>query len=615
MNGGYIGKVLYVNLSTKKIIKKPLDKKLSRLFIGGRGFTSKTLYDEVSPNVDPLHPENTLIFATGPLTGTPAPSASRFLAAARSPLTRFLGDSNSGGHWGPELKFAGYDMIIIKGKSMEPVYLWINDGEAEIKDAHHIWGRDTRETARIIKDELNCADVHIASIGQAGENLVRFANVIVDLDHALGRTGMGAVMGSKNLKAIVVHGTGGVRIANPKAFMAAVDELLEVLNSDKPTAIDVPKFGSPVLLSGANMHGGMATRNWQSGVFEGADKISGETLRETYLVTATACFTCPLRCDRYCEVNNGPFKGTCVGGPEYFALVSFGSKCGNDNLASILKANELVNLYGLDVGSTGGVLGFSMECYEKGIITKNETDGLDLTWGNYDAMLKLIKKIAFREGFGSVLAEGIKNAALKIGGDAEKYAIHVKGMDCVTIDPRRYKVYNFRYAVASRGADHLRLQTLTDLDELDRMPLTESAKLVVWWENLMSAIDSTGMCKFTLGGLFSSTRQIAEKKALKCASKLYSAATGVEIGPEELLLVGERITNVERLFNLKMGLKRDDDKLPRRFLEEPLPEGPAKGQIFDIMEPLLTAYYKARGWTEDKGVPTKEKLEILGIAS
>jgi len=610
--GGYVGKVLYVDLSKKKIVKKPLSKDLVQNFLGGRGFTSKVLYDHIRSDVDPLSPRNKLIFATGPLTGTLAPSSSRFVVAARSPLTSFLGDANSGGHWGPELKFAGYDMIVIDGRAEKPVYLWVNDDEVEIKYARHIWGRDTRETERIIKEDLSCVDARIASIGQAGENLVKFASVIVDLDHAAGRTGMGAVMGSKNLKAIAVHGTQGVRIANPDVFIEVINKLMNIITTDPRSSITAPKLGTTAFLSEVQKDGGLATLNWQTGVFDGAEKISGETLRETYLVTATACFACPLRSDRYCRIDDGPFKGTYVGGPEYFALVNFGSKCGNDNLASIIKANELVNLYGLDVGSTGGIIGFVMECYEKGILTKDDVDGLNLDRGNYESILKLIKKIAFREGFGDLLAEGIKTAAEKIGKGAEKYAMHVKGMDIVTVDPRCHKAYSLRYAVASRGGDHLRLQAIVDKFELDRLPFDEAGERLVWWENLMSVLDATGVCKFTYS-TFSSSRQLAEKKALNCLSKLYSSATGIDIDPKTLLTVGERITNIERLFNLRMGLQRKDDSLPRRFIEEPLPEGPMKGSVYDVFEPLLNAYYKARGWDERTGIPTTEKLENLKL--
>ncbi len=608
--GGYVNKVLYVNLSVKKIVKRTLNKELARDFFGGRGFTSKILHDEIYPDVDPLSPRNKLLFVTGPLTATPAPCSSRFVVAARSPLTGFLGDANCGGHWGAELKFAGYDMLVIDGKAETPVYLWVNDDEVEIKDARHIWGRDTRETARLIKADLSCEDAHVASIGQAGENLVRFACVMADLDHAAGRTGMGAVMGSKNLKAIAVYGTQGVKIANAEVFKRSVSEFMSILTTDPLSSTEVPMLGTPRFLASINARGGLATLNWQTGVFDGAEKISGETLRETYLVTATACFSCPQRCDRYCEIKDGQFKSTYVGGPEYFALVSFGSKCGNDNLASILKANEMVNLYGLDVGSTGGVIGFAMECYAKGILTKDDIGGLSLDWGNYESILTLIRKIALREGFGNILSEGIKTAAAKIGKGAEKYAMHVKGMDIVTVDPRCHKAYNLRYAVASRGGDHLRLQAVIDMYELDRMPFDKAAERLVWWENLMSAIDAIGVCKFCYS--HASTRQLVEKK-LNCLSNLYSSATGIAMGPKNILVVGERTTNVERLFNLRLGLRRSDDVLPRRFLEEPLPEGPTKGSVYDVFEPLLNAYYKSRGWNEGTGIPTEKTLKRLKL--
>lgn len=611
--GGYSGKVLHVDLTKRRISRDTLNKELARDYIGGRGFTSKVQYDEIGPDVDPLSPRNKLIFATGPLSGTLAPSSARLTVAGRSPLTGLLGDANSGGHWSAELKFAGYDMLIISGKAKRPTYLWIDNDDPVIKDAEHVWGKTTRETEHLIKDELGDKRIHLASIGPAGENLVRFASVIVDLDHAAGRTGLGAVMGSKNLKAVAVRGTKGLKIADTKFFMTTVDALLDIINTDPMTSSVAPKFGTTFLVNPINLEGGLSTLNWQTGVFDGAEKISGEALRENenILVRATACFACPLRCDRYSEVTKGPFKDTYVGGPEYFALVSFGSKCGNSNLPSIIKANEMANLYGLDVGSTGGIIGFAMECYNKKILSKEDTDGLSLDWGNYESLLRLIKKIAFREGFGNLLADGIKTSAEKIGQGAIRFAMHVKGMDLVTADPRCYKAYSLRYAVASRGADHLRLQAIINRHELDRLPFDEAARKLKWWEDLMSLLDALGVCKLFYT-TYSSSIEIVQKK-LKKLSELYSSATGLQLSIADLLRTGERITNVERVFNIRMGLRRKDDTLPSRFLEEPLPEGPAKGNVYDVLEPLLNAYYDARGWNSNTGVPTRERLEKLRL--
>jgi len=609
--GGYTGRILEVDLTNRLVSEKPLSSDLVTGYIGGRGFTSRIQYDGITPSVDPLGPENILVFATGPLTGSGVPASSRFVVACRSPLTGILGDANCGGHWGPELKFSGYDMVIARGRAEKPVYLSINDGHAEIRDAAHIWGKDTKETERIIKKDLGDEKVQIAAIGQAGENLVKVASIMANLDHAAARTGVGAAMGSKRLKAIAVRGTKDVKVAEIEDFENAIKDLMQTLNSDDQSSKVLPGYGTTVLVSVHNSLGGMATRNWQTGVFEGAQKIDGDALREQYLLKGRACFNCPGACDRYSVVKDGEFKGIRVGGPEYFTIVSFGSKCGNDNLASILKANELSNLYGLDTASTGGIVGFAMECYEKGLIDKRDTDGLDLSWGNYESILELIRKIAFREGFGALLADGVKQAAKAIGRGAEKYAIHVKGMDCVTIDPRALKVYNLRYAVATRGADHLRISVLGAYG-LDSLPLDEAARKLKYWQDIVAVPDAMGFCKFPYI-FFSGSPEITVKKALTLATKLYSSATGIHLTESQVIAVSERIATTERAHNARLGIRRRDDTLPRRFLEEPLPEGPKKGSVYDILDPLLDEFYKANGCDTQTGIPTRETLTRLGL--
>jgi aldehyde:ferredoxin oxidoreductase len=609
--GGYAGQVLEVDLTDRKVRKVGLRKDLASAYIGGRGFTSRLLYEELNPDIDPFSPENPLIFATGPLTGTLAPSSCRYLTAARSPLTHVLGDSNSGGHFGPELKRAGYDIVIVRGKSDSPVYLWIDDNDVEIRSGDAVWGKDVRQTDEIIKKELGDPEVQLAIIGQAGENLVAFAGVVANLDHLCGRTGMGAVMGSKKLKAVAVRGTREVPIYQHQRFVKAVNEMMDLLKNDHQSFITLPKYGTTYLVDHHNTIGGMATRNWQTGVFEKADMINGDAMRRQFFVRNIACWACPYPCDRYSLVKEGEFAGAHCVGPEYFTIVSFGSKCSVSDAASIVRANELANMYGLDSASTGGVIGFLMECYEKGIVSKEDVDGLDLSWGNYHSMIKLIEMIAFRKGIGDLLANGIRYAAEKLGKGAERYAIHVKGMDAVTLDPRALKVYNFRYAVASRGADHLRISTPAAY-QLDEMPIPQAAAELKFWQDMVCIPDLMGLCKFPWN-FFSSGPEVIKKKLLNIVPELYSAATGVEIDSETLLTASERTATTERALNVKLGVRRKDDTLPRRFLEEPLPEGPKKGQVHDILEPLLDSWYEVHGWDVKTGIPAKERLQKLGL--
>jgi len=611
--GGYIGVLLEVDLSTGRIEKKSLDETFARKYIGGRGFTSRLQYELIPPEVEPLSAANPLIVATGPLTGTRAPAGSRFTIGGRSPLTGILGDANAGGHWGPELKRAGFDVIIFKGKSDRPVYLWLHDGQAELRDASHLWGKDTRQTRAILVQELGGdEEIKVAAIGPAGENLVKFSGLVVDVDHLAARTGLGALMGYKKLKAIAVRGTHPVPLFDKKGFQKTTGVLNKILLNDRMSGGELATYGTTSLLTLHNTYGGLATRNWQTGVFEGADKIDGVAFNKSgYAEDPTACFSCPCRCDRYATVDEGEFAGTEVGGPEYFTVCSFGSKCGNDDLASILKANELCNLYGLDTASTGGIIGFLMEAWQRGAITAAETDGLDFSWGNYHTIIEMIHRIAFRQGFGDIVAEGIRPLAAYIGHGAEDYAIHVKGMDCVTFDPRALKVYNFRYAVASRGADHLRISAHGAYG-LENLPVDEAAARMKFWQDIVGIPDMMGVCKFPYS-FYSETAEVTFKKVLELLPELYSLATGWEVSGEDLLTASARMGTVERAFNTRLGLTAKDDVLPRRFLEEPLPEGPKKGQVMDILEPLKRGFYAAQGWDVTSGIPTHQTLEKLGL--
>ena len=611
VQSGYTGMVLRVDLTQGVVHKEALDETFARTFIGGRGFTSRLQYDLIPQDVDPLGPENVLIIAPGALTGTLAPSAARFVVAARSPLTGVLGDANSGGFFGAVLRRAGCSLLLIHGRSPRPVYLRIDDDDVELCDARHLWGKDVHETTDAIRQEEG-RGFRVAAIGQAGENLVHIAGIIVDKDHAAARTGLGAVMGAKHLKAIAVRSKKTVPLQDAVAFKELVDELLEIERTDK-RARDFSKRGTlGTLMDHHTQIGAMNTRNYQFGQFEAKDKIDGQALASEYLVRTTGCYRCSLKADRLCFVGEGEFAGTEVGGPEYSTAVALGSGVGNDNMAAILKGNDLANRYGLDTIDLGGVIAFSMELYQRGILNREEADGLDLEWGNYHAMLELIERIAFREGpFADLLANGVHVAAQEIGRGAERYAVHVKGMTPAPLDARAVKVYNFRYAVSPRGADHLRISCPGGY-ALDALPLLEAAEKLCYWQGIIAIPDLMGVCKFAYT-YYTESPDVALHRTLDIIPALYSATTGFELTKDELLQAAARVTNIERAHNCRLGLTAADDTLPPRFTEDPMPEGPSKGKVYDILEPMKEAWYTVQGWDTETGIPTRKRLEELGL--
>jgi len=609
IKGGYTGTVLRVDLTGGTVERLPLDETLASQYIGGRGFTARLQYDLIPVSADPLGPENVVIIAPGPLTGTTAPSSGRFTLGARSPLTGILGDANSGGFWGAMLKRAGYDLITIHGRSHRPVYLWVDDDQVELRDARHLWGKDTRKTEEIIQDELG-KRVRVASIGRAGENQVRFASLMVDVEHAAARTGLGAVLGSKRLKAIAIRATREVPVADPAAFKELSEELFEILRSDSRSGKELLEYGTTALLDHHTAIGGVNVRNFQAGIYEDKEMIDGDALNARYLVRPTGCYRCPCLCDRYSRVEEGEFAGTEVGGPEYSTVVAFGSAVGNNNLAAILKANEKCNLYGLDTIETGNLIAFAMELRQRGILSQADTDDVDLSWGNYHAMLEMIDRIALREGFGDLLAEGVVNATEEIGRGSERYAVHVKGMTAPPLDPRSVKVYNFRYAYASRGADHLRISA-PGAYGLDSLPMSEAAEKLFFWERIVTIPDMMGLCKFPYS-YYAETVERTLKKMLETVPGLYSAATGMKVTGDDLLLAAERVINVERAHNTRLGLTAEDDSMPPRFTEDPIQKGPSEGKTYDILEPMKEAWYTVHDWTES-GLPRREKLKDLGL--
>jgi aldehyde:ferredoxin oxidoreductase len=612
--GESVSRVLRVDLTEGSLQENPLDEAFRRAYVGGRGFTSRMQYDLIPLDVDPLGPDNVLMIAPGALTGTSAPSASRFVVAARSPLTGILGDANSGGFVGAMLRRAGFGLLLIRGKSPHPVYLCIDDTADEpvrLCDARHLWGHDVHETTDALKQEHG-RGLCVVAIGPAGENQVRIAAVMADKEHAAARTGLGAVMGAKNLKAIAVRSRQSFPYRDAAAFKALVAELLEIEQNDRRAQDFAARGTLGTLMDHHSAIGGMNTRNFQFGQFEGKEKVDHEALAAEYLVRPTGCYRCSLKCDRHSRVQEGEFAGVEVDGPEYSTAVALGSGLGIDNMAAILKGNDLANRYGLDTIDLGGVIAFAMELYQRGILSKEEADGLDLEWGNYHTMLELVRRIAFREGpFADLLAHGVHVAAQEIGRGAERYAVHVKGMTPAPLDARAVKVYNFRYAVSPRGADHLRISA-PGAYALDDMPLLEAADRLRYWERIVTIPDLMGVCKFAYT-YYTETPEVALHRSLDLLPALYAAATGLGLARDELLHTAARVVNVERAHNCRLGMTSAHDTLPPRFTEDPMPAGPAKGKVYNILEPMKEAWYTVQGWDPATGVPRRETLEKLDL--
>ena len=617
---GYAGRILRVNLTDSEISDETLSEETTRNYVGGRGLAAKILFEELKPGIDPFGPENKLIFATGPMTGFPFPGNARYGVYAKSPLTGIWGEGYAAGFFGPELKFAGYDAVVFEGKAETPVYLLIRKGEPELKDATRLWGKLTGETQEIIRGKVKDDRVRVAAIGPGGERLVRFACVISDLKNSGGRCGMGAVMGSKNLKAVAVRGTN-----RPEA--ADMDTLKELskIGRDECWAgwgEGLKRDGTAGGLYGLSEKGILPTKNFQRGTFEWAEKITGGTMTETILVRPEACYACPVACKRIVSAKEPYDVDQSYGGPEYETMASFGSLLLNDNLVAISKANELCNKYSIDTISTGMSIAFAMECYESGILTKDDTDGLDLTWGNHDTIIKLVEKIGVREGIGDLLAEGTMRAAEKIGKGSERFTLHVKGMEAPMHEPRGKKGVGLSYATSNRGACHLQTYHDTSFEDEDSVapelgfvpplvPLSrtylgpEKVRHTVINQNWMSFLNCACFCRFTIYPAGISVGNVVG---------IFSSITGWEITPAEMLTIGERAWNLCRAFNVREGISREDDRLPERF-QEPLPNGGTKGESIskEDLNKALDLYYELRGWDVKSGIPTREKLEELNL--
>ena len=611
---GYAGKILRVDLTSGKVEKETLDEDFAKKFLGGKGFGGKILYEDVPPGTDPLSPENRVIISNGPLTGTGA-FAPKCSFVTKSPLTGGWLDCMLGGFVGPELKFAGYDVLVVSGKAPEPVYLHIDDEEVALRKASHLWGKSTHEAEINIKKELEDPKVKVASIGPAGENLVRFACITGDLYRQAGRGGVGAVFGSKNLKALAIRGSGKIELANKDEFIKHTRELNKALKESGET---MTTYGTMWLVDPMNDYGMLPTLNFQKAVFAGAKKINGDRLVKTLKTKDVGCHACTLRCSNFLDVKRSEFGPFQIEGPEYETTCLMGSNCGVDDLKAIAYLNLLCDQLGIDTMSTGNILAYLMECVQKKIITKKDLDGIDLKWGNYKAMVELVKKISSRDGIGDLLSEGVAKVARKIGKGTSSFAMHVKGLEIPGYDPRGALGMGLAYATADRGACHLRAWTIYEevMGSMDRFSPEGKPMLVFARMHRKIIMDSLGICEMMgLMPLFAS---------------LLSDATGWEVKPlynrvhEKLLEdfvidgsgvgIGERIYNLARAFNIREGFGKKDDKLPLRFFKESVPEGPLKGHPIKIRDfnKMLKEYYELNGW-DGNGVPTKEKLVELGL--
>jgi aldehyde:ferredoxin oxidoreductase len=596
---GYSGKFLRVNLSTGQIDHENLDMELAMKFVGGRGLATYYMTQEVEPETEPFDSANKIIFATGPLTGSMAPTGGRYMVVTKSPLSGTIASSNSGGFWGAELKRAGYDFIIVEGKTDKPCYIYINDNTVEIKNAEKYWGKLVSETTDLLLQETGDPKARVLTIGPAGEKLALLACVMNDKYRAAGRSGVGAVMGSKSLKAIVVRGTGKLKPAREDETKEVLKNVRKKIRENDVTSKGLPTYGTSVLVNLINQSGIYPTNNFQESYFETADKTSGETLAEKYLVRNMACFRCPIACGRYSKADDVEGEG-----PEYETVWAYGASCGVDDLPAIIKANKWCNEYGLDTISSGATIACAMEMYEKGIINPDEIDGPALKFGSGEAIVEWTRKMGAGEGFGAKLANGSYRLGEEYG--VPELSMSVKKLELPAYDPRGVQGHGLEYATSNRGGCHVRgymiAPEIVGLPEkLDPHSIEGKAVWVKIFQDLTAVIDSLGLCLFTSFALGADDY-----------TEMYNAIVGQDWRKETLLEAGDRIWNIERMFNLKAGINPEQDTLPRRLLSEPILKGPCKGHVHRLGE-LLPEYYKERGWNE-QGLPTEAKLTQLNIA-
>jgi len=595
--GGFTGKIIRVNLTVSKIVIEDTPAEAVKCFLGGRGLGAYFLYREVPTDADPLGPENKLVFANGPLAGTMAPGSNKVNVTFKSPLTGTYSYSLCGGHWGPELKFAGYDGLIVEGKSDQPVCLLIDDNEVKILPAGHLWGLLIPDTDSLLREELGDPFVKVACIGPAGEKLNRMACITSDRFREFGRGGAGAVMGSKNLKAVVVRGTGEVKAARPQELSTLAEEVARELRRHS-TAKARRKYGTAEMVQGINYLGFWSTRNFSSGHFEEGEKVSGPAMKQDLVKGDASCYACPVVCGKRTAMHSGRYGRVALEGPEFETIGLLGANCGVSQWEYIMKATEVCDAYGMDTMACGATVSMVMEAFEQGRVTSAQLDGLEPHFGDGEALVELLIRMGERRGIGDLLAEGVKAAAESLG--VPDLAFHVKGMPLSTYDPRGCKGMALTYGTSPKGAHHMVSPTMGHEIAGDRFAVEGKGTLVRTVQQYMAIVDSLGFC--------SSMRFVL---SLEKQLQIFRAATGLDYTEEEAMRTGERILNLERMYNVRLGLDRRHDVLPRRFVEEPMPEGLSKGQMVE-MDALLDDYYAVMGW-DQKGIPTGEKIRELGL--
>jgi len=603
---GYTGKILYINLTKKKTEAKSITEEFAKKYVGGVGFVTRLLYDNAKPEVDPLGPDNVLVFAAGPVCGTMVPCGNKISVGAKSPLTGFIGESTAISPWSHELKAAGYDGLVITGKADKPTYLFIDNSIVQFINAETMWGKSPFETEKLIREESG-EMTKVASIGLAGEKKVLFATIHTDARarRNVRRTGMGAVMGSKNLKAVAVRGTKSVNVASLSELREFCYDFYERAQGSSTEKYRI--MGTPANVSVFQSIGILPTRNFQQAQFEEAEKVSGEEMLLNYVIKIRACVSCPIACDHVTEVKEGPYTGANAS-IDYESLYAFGPNCGIDYFPGIIKATELCNYYGMDTISTGVTIAWAMECYEKGLLTREDVDELDLKFGNHEASAQLIHKIARREGVGDFLAEGVKRASGKLKKGSEHFAMHVKGLEMPGYDIRGLKTAAVGWAVAARGGCQNRSGAYEyDIDgKVDRSKTgMGSGNLAMESENLATMLDLLAMCRFI---------RKCFKEPYTESAKFYELTTGIKMTADELKMATNRINNLKKAFNIREGWTQKDDSLPPRIMKDPIPNGPSKGARVtgEELHMMIDGYYKARGWAKNGLIP-KKKLVELGL--
>lgn len=619
-------KMLYLDLSKGKTHKKAVPKGLRKNFLGDRGINAKLLWDLMEPNIDCFDHANVLIFGTGPLTGTIAPCNGRSSVTCKGAVTNLYLKTSFGGHWSAELRFAGYSHLVLMGAAKEPVYLWIDDEDVELRNARDLWGQNVRGTNKTLKEELGDESVKIACIGPAGENLVRFANVSCDIYHSASRGGAGAVMGSKNLKAIAVRGTGQIPVEKPQKLYDVAMDIRAALRNDA-AAKHLALYGTSGSMPAKNEVYSMAGRNWTIPHVEDPYPISGQGLLDKgYLVRRGGCFGCNIGCFRYAVVRSGPYAGTRTGGLQLVAWSTFGAGIDVYDMEYVIKANDLCDDLGLDQSSSGHAIEWAMECYERGVLSKKDTEGVDLKFGNAEAVINLLPKIARREGkLADILAEGVQRAARRIGKESWKWAAcNSKGLPTTRADQRVSKAYALAFAVNPRGADHLHTETIAEWGmTTEAIELVEKItgdkkwaspiyteyrpEIVIWHEDTYAATESLGLCVFT------STNSYCVN--LSNMAEMFAATTGFKMNEKEMQNAGRRILTLEKCFNVREGADRKLDDLSWRMMHEPMPSGPNKGMMNsrEELDRMLDQYYALHGWDRETSWPYRETLDSLGL--